>query len=231
MSTSLPTTCPDTRDSLLQAALACFAKYGYDATSIRLIASMAGKNSSLISYYFKSKEGLYREVFKHLLLRFQGCEPEEPATTSAQGPRERLNHHFRRLLRQVEEHLRSQDPLQQQAAWLFMAELHCPKDEVKDLILGRIAPLVAEIRACLLALRPDLTEPELAFWGITLQGMCMAHSLHGELHKLVWPAADTTLSLEGMADRLTDFACRGLGAPGSFPLDPAPGKPKEPIHA
>lgn len=58
------TSCPDSREALIEAALACFSKYGYDATSIRLVASMAGKNSSLISYYFKGKEGLYREVFR-----------------------------------------------------------------------------------------------------------------------------------------------------------------------
>ncbi|NTV73411.1 MAG: TetR/AcrR family transcriptional regulator [Holophaga sp.] len=231
MDTSAPTPNADTRDSLLDAALACFAKYGYDATSIRLIASLAGKNSSLISYYFKSKEGLYRDVFKRMLARFQGCEQPEPAAPPRPDPRERLNHHFRRLLRQVEEHLRSQDPLQHQAARLFLAELHCPKDEVKDLIVDRIAPAVAEIRACLVAIRPDLTEPELAFWGITLQGMCTAHSVHSELNKLVWPGADHALSLEEMADLLTDFACKGLGAPGPCPHDPSPGLPKEPIHA
>ncbi|WP_306602046.1 TetR/AcrR family transcriptional regulator [Geothrix sp. 21YS21S-2] len=231
MDAPTPTPNPDTRDSLLDAALACFAKYGYDATSIRLIASLAGKNSSLISYYFKSKEGLYRDVFKHMLARFQGCEPVDPPETPLADPRERLNHHFRRLLRQVEEHLRSKDPLQHQAARLFMAELHGPKDEVKDLILARIAPAVAEIRACLCELRPGLTEPELAFWGITLQGMCMAHSVHSELNKLVWPNADHALSLEEMADRLTDFACKGLGAPGPIPHDPPPGLPKEPLHA
>jgi AcrR family transcriptional regulator len=229
MSTPAPTPATDTRDSLLDAALACFAKYGYDATSIRLIASLAGKNSSLIAYYFKSKEGLYRDVFIHMLARFQDCETEEPAPM--ENPRKQLNHHFRQMLCHVEQHLRSKDPAQHQAARLFLGELHCPKDEVKDLVLARIAPAVADIRKCLRALRPDLREPELAFWGITLQGMCMAHSLHSELNKLVWPGADHTLSLEEMADRLTDFACKGLGAPGTCPHDPSSGQPKEPLHA
>lgn len=231
MDAPTPTPNPDTRDSLLDAALACFAKYGYDATSIRLIASLAGKNSSLISYYFRSKEGLYREVFKHMLSRFRGCEQQEPAAAPPENPQERLNLHFRHLLLRVEEHLRSEDPVQHQAARLLLAELHCPKDEVKDLILDHIAPMVAEIRACLGAIRPDLTEPEIAFWAISLEGMCMAHSVHSELNKLVWPGADHTLSLEVMADRLTDFACKGLGAHGPFPHDPPPGLPKEPIHA
>ncbi|BDU71675.1 TetR/AcrR family transcriptional regulator [Mesoterricola silvestris] len=213
MGTSAPTPHPDTRDSLLEAGLACFAKYGYDATSIRLIASMAGKNSSLIAYYFKSKEGLYREAFKYMLDRFRGCERLEPVEPPLADPKERLARHFRRLLNQVEDHLRSRNPVQQQAARLFLSEMQCPKEEVKDLILERIAPAVQEIRDCLKAIRPGMAEADLAFWGITLQGMCMALSLHREMNKLAWPCADHTLSLEVTADRLASFACKGLGEP------------------
>jgi hypothetical protein len=33
-----------------------------------------------------------------------------------------------------------------------------------------------------------------------------------EIHSLVWTASDPSLSLDAMADRLTDFTCLGLQA-------------------
>jgi AcrR family transcriptional regulator len=51
------------RERLLQAALALFARKGYARTSTREIAEAAGANLAAISYYFGDKAGLYRAVF------------------------------------------------------------------------------------------------------------------------------------------------------------------------
>jgi AcrR family transcriptional regulator len=48
------------RDELIKAARHLFALHGISGTSIRDIARFAKTNSSQISYYFSSKEGLYR---------------------------------------------------------------------------------------------------------------------------------------------------------------------------
>jgi AcrR family transcriptional regulator len=50
----------DTRDRLIAAASRVFAAKGYDGASVRDIASAAGVNVSLVSYYFKGKDGLHR---------------------------------------------------------------------------------------------------------------------------------------------------------------------------
>lgn len=206
----------ETRSCLIEAALACFAKYGYDATSIRLISSVAGKNSSLISYYFKSKEGLYREVFRFLLARF-GTRPLESPEPGPAGPpldpdsgKLRLHALIRRLLIEVEAHFQSEDPLMDAAIRLFMSEIQNPKEEVKDLIQERLAPTIQELRACLRSIRPDLSEADIDFWGITIQGGCVSHALRSEFNRLMWTSADPRLPLDAMADRLTDFAYHGL---------------------
>lgn len=51
---------------LLLAARSLFARRGLSGTSIRDIALAAKVNSSLISYYFESKEGLYRECIEEI---------------------------------------------------------------------------------------------------------------------------------------------------------------------
>ena len=72
MSTSKPRRSPEpqqrqrdaerTRGSILEAALTEFGAHGYAGARISAIASRAGVNQQLISYYFDGKEGLYHAV-------------------------------------------------------------------------------------------------------------------------------------------------------------------------
>ncbi|OYZ21684.1 MAG: hypothetical protein B7Y39_08770 [Bdellovibrio sp. 28-41-41] len=50
------------RLDILNTARSLFAKKGFEAISVREIAKESGQNISMISYYFGSKEGLYKEI-------------------------------------------------------------------------------------------------------------------------------------------------------------------------
>lgn len=50
---------PETREAILAVARRGFATRGYDATSLRAIASEAGVDPALLIHYFGSKEGLF----------------------------------------------------------------------------------------------------------------------------------------------------------------------------
>ncbi len=52
---------------LIDSAEELFATYGYDGTSLRMITVKAKMNQAAVSYYFRSKEGLYSEVLKSRL--------------------------------------------------------------------------------------------------------------------------------------------------------------------
>lgn len=54
------------RDTLIRVAKHLFAHQGLSGTSIRDIAKKAKLNSSMISYYFGSKEGLYRTCLQEI---------------------------------------------------------------------------------------------------------------------------------------------------------------------
>ena len=47
----------------MEAAAKLFAEYSYDTVGIRDIATAAGVNSAMISYYFGGKSGLHKEIF------------------------------------------------------------------------------------------------------------------------------------------------------------------------
>ncbi|MEV0806709.1 TetR family transcriptional regulator [Micromonospora sp. NPDC050200] len=51
---------PDTRQVILAAARTAFAERGFDAASIRAIATAAGVDPALVHHYFGTKEELFR---------------------------------------------------------------------------------------------------------------------------------------------------------------------------
>src|SRR5690606_5050110 len=61
----------DTKQEIMNVAMQLFAKKGYHSTSIRDITSAAKMNSSMVSYYFQSKENLYVALFESFYHNYQ----------------------------------------------------------------------------------------------------------------------------------------------------------------
>ena len=56
-----------TRRRILDIAIEAFARNGFEATSTRELARLAGVNLPAIRYYFGSKEGLYKAAARHIV--------------------------------------------------------------------------------------------------------------------------------------------------------------------
>ncbi|MEY4595111.1 MAG: hypothetical protein RIQ47_1521, partial [Bacteroidota bacterium] len=56
---------PDRRSLLLEKAEQLFAESGFEGTSVRNLASAAGVNVAMISYYFGSKEKLFEALVEY----------------------------------------------------------------------------------------------------------------------------------------------------------------------
>ncbi|HPH94837.1 MAG TPA: TetR/AcrR family transcriptional regulator [Anaerolineaceae bacterium] len=57
------------KKEIVDAALDCFSRYGYEGTSNRLIASTAGlKSAALIYHYFPNKESLFKACLESISL-------------------------------------------------------------------------------------------------------------------------------------------------------------------
>ncbi|HYE57067.1 MAG TPA: TetR family transcriptional regulator [Rhodothermales bacterium] len=60
----------DTEGRIFEAALRVFAAKGFHGARMQEIADAAGINKALLHYYFRSKEGLYGEVFRYVFGMF-----------------------------------------------------------------------------------------------------------------------------------------------------------------
>ena len=91
-----------TKLEIIRAALAVFARSGFEAASLRDIAADAASTHSLIRHHFGSKEGVWQAVVNHAVSRYtQSLEAHlEPLDTSqTSDPVERLRSVLRSMLR------------------------------------------------------------------------------------------------------------------------------------
>ena len=62
----------NTRDRIIDTAKTLFAEKGFYGVSVRDITGSAGVNTSMISYYFGGKDGLYETIFEREFISMLG---------------------------------------------------------------------------------------------------------------------------------------------------------------
>ena len=80
------------RERLLKSALDIFNEKGYAATSVREIVEAAGVTKPALYYYFRSKEGIYMELFKEPFKLLEKMLNE--TVQEALSAQERIHHLF-----------------------------------------------------------------------------------------------------------------------------------------
>lgn len=120
---------PSQRDAIVCAALACFARDGYDATRIKHIAQAAGVSEGAIYRHFASKEELARELHLQVLATFS-----EVLASSIEGadlPLAQLERMARRTL----------DGYRETPDQFAFALLHAPRTSTADVPPGCELPV------------------------------------------------------------------------------------------
>ena len=79
-----PGSAGDTRETILSAARDLFLQNGYDATSIRSVATRAKVDPALVHHYFKDKADLFAASIR------APVRPDLIVKTALEGPRERI---------------------------------------------------------------------------------------------------------------------------------------------
>lgn len=75
-------------EHILDAVVACLARYGFAGTTMDLIAEEAGVSKGTLTYYFKNKEDIIVRVASHVANKFHG--EVRQSLEGLTDPRERL---------------------------------------------------------------------------------------------------------------------------------------------
>ena len=94
----------ETRDRILEAAIAAFAERGFEAASTRDIATRAGVNQGLLTYHFKSKDALWRAAADRLFETFRASIAEHLPLLAGLDPRAQARDAIRHFVRFSAEH-------------------------------------------------------------------------------------------------------------------------------
>lgn len=88
----------ETRRRLLDTAAMVFAEHGFAAATIRMIAGRARVNVAAVNYHFGGKDGLYREVLRHVRRLAYERYPTTYGLNGEATPEERLHAYVRSFL-------------------------------------------------------------------------------------------------------------------------------------
>lgn len=203
-----------TKESLIETAGVLFADRGLEGTSIRSIAKSAKANIAAVNYHFGSKEKLYLEVIRHVLMetRCPLAETLLAASSEWSGDPVRCSENVRLL---VEERVRHYLP-GTRPRWygrLFIRLLLDPPEGVKRLLEETALPDLARLQEVLRCCRPEMSGGEAQMWVDSLLGQILHYVFTEDIVRLV-PIRDMTGDFPGrVARHVSRVMIQGLGLP------------------
>jgi len=152
----------DSRSKILNASAELFVKNGYDGTSVRQIAKEAGVNIAMISYYFKSKEGVLIDLISETARQLK--EKTDQIKSLDLKPRERVSKLFITIIDHFVEH--------DMVSYVFGTELSLNRNKnIVDLILSIVSKNHKYTYECIKACRPDMDETICKMIPVMILGM------------------------------------------------------------
>lgn len=177
------------RDSILKAAEQVFAEMGFEGTSLRQIAAQADVPVALVSYHFKNKLNLYRDVFR---LRDPNTGAQRMAGLALAQMEDDPERRLEMILRSVLMPMLSLRKIEGSANFgiLLAREANDPKAAERGIIREIFDPFATATIELLKKTLPDRSEAEVV-WGFQMV-----------IGTMLYIMADT-----GRTGRLSNGAC------------------------
>ncbi len=152
----------DSRSKILNASAELFVKNGYDGTSVRQIAKEAGVNIAMISYYFKSKEGVLVDLITETSNKMD--EKTKRIKDLNLEPRERITLIFQTYV----DHFVDNDLV----SYVFGTELSLNRNKnIVDLILSIISKSHEYMYTCIRDCKSDIDDTICKMIPVMILGM------------------------------------------------------------
>jgi|KBSMisStaDraftv2_1062788.scaffolds.fasta_scaffold1020430_1 AcrR family transcriptional regulator len=196
------------REKILRAAEATFAEHGYAGTSLRQIVARANVTQALVTYYFGSKDALFKEVF---LTRGREIASARREGLAALPDDPTLEQVVRTYLKPALEMRRTREG---RAFIRLQARMHTEPPRFaeslrRDVYDDAVRRYVAAIRKA----APHLSA-RTAYWRMVLTVGAYLYA-HSDAHRLqeLSKGKFNTDDVEEMLEQITAFVVGGLMAP------------------
>ncbi len=208
------TTAGSTKESLIETAGKLFADLGLEGTSIRTIAKSGNVNLAAVNYHFGSKENLYLEVIRHVLVKTRCPLAERLLETKAEwsGDAGKCAENVRLLVEErVRQYLPGTNP-----RWygrLFIRLLLDPPGVVKQLFEETAIPDLVRLREVIRCCKSGMGLREAQMWVDSLLGQILHYVFTEDIVRLV-PIRDTSGDFASQVTRhVSRVMIQGLGLP------------------
>ena len=199
-----------TRERILNAAGVIFARRGFKAATVRQIAEASGANIAAVSYYFRSKQGLYRAVLEDLLAGGFEKFPADMGIDASSGPEDRL----RAFVRSFFYRLLSREGWggYEGKARLIAKEFSDPSSAMGKAVEKHILPhkrMLVQIISDLLG--PGAAQETVLRCAFSIIGQCLYYVLARPVIDRIAPeGAPAEDRIEALADHVIRFSLGGI---------------------
>ena len=195
---------PDQRESLLDAALACFVRQGIGATSLRDIAREAGVTPALLHYYFGDKPQLQAAVVEERLM---------PVMAMLREPLQQAGDDVAALIAGFVGGVGKMAIAHPWLPPLWVREVLCEGGALRDVMFRRVGPVIPNMMAARFAaaqargeIQPDL-DPRLLM--VSLVGLTLFPIAGAPIWRQLFEADD--LDIETLRKHTLALLDRGVG--------------------
>lgn len=165
------------RKRILEAAISLFAQKGFDGVGVREIAKAADVNIAMISYYYRSKVGILREIINTFHIRYYRVIKD--VVEQSQTPEESVRLIVRNIIRFVKKNKE-----------MTMVAFDAPSldiPEIADLKAEKISELIKTISGLIERFELDPTDAvQISIIGPSLMAMILAHFRFKTVQKRVF---------------------------------------------
>lgn len=203
-----------TKEALLEAAGVLFAESGLEGASIRAIAKSGGVNIAAINYHFGSKENLYLEVIRHVLMKTRCPLASQLLSRRLEwcGDASKCSEVVYALAQErAHQYLPGVTP-----RWygrLFIRLLLEPTPPIRALLEEIALPDLGRLEEVLLCCKPGMTRRESQMWVDSLVGQILHYVFTEDIVRLM-PVRDVSGDFQQRVARHVALAViKGLDLP------------------
>lgn len=197
------------RRGLLEAAGEVFAEKGFAKATVRAICDRAGANVAAINYYFRDKEGLYREAIKHWSTISREKYPPDLGLSEKSTAEERLGAFIRSFLSRILDKNRP--------GWhgkLLTREMVEPTGALDELVESAYRPMNERLRQIVRELGGSrLNKTEVRLCARSIMGQCLYYRHAGPVIARLDPDEQfEQADVERLATHVTRFSLAAIKA-------------------